>query len=369
SLQRDTLYIKHITGRIGTEEMTSAFDFVYQNLPLFLDREDYTVVQDKLSPSAIAEQVAQNYRTLISPTGIITGNFLQRDPLGITALGLKKIQRQAVGDRFTLYDGFIVSRDTTKLLLFLEPVYQGADTEHNTALVQRIRQVCGQLQAAYASRLTISYYGAAPIAVANAEQIKKDISTTVLVSTSVLMLLLVLFYRNMYIPILVFIPTVFSVLLAVACLYLYKPVISAISLSIGAVLLGITIDYTLHILTHFKKSGDVRELYRELTRPLLMSGATNAVAFLCLLFVHSEALVDLGIFASICIFSSAIFTLIITPHLYRPKKAIQYRSVIDRLASLPFERSRILLGCCLVLIVASFFTGGSVTYNNNIADL
>lgn len=369
SLQRDTLYIKHITGRIGTEEMTSAFDFVYQNLPLFLDREDYTVVQDKLSPSAIAEQVAQNYRTLISPTGIITGNFLQRDPLGITALGLKKIQRQAVGDRFTLYDGFIVSRDTTKLLLFLEPVYQGADTEHNTALVQRIRQVCGQLQAAYASRLTISYYGAAPIAVANAEQIKKDISTTVLVSTSVLMLLLVLFYRNMYIPILVFIPTVFSVLLAVACLYLYKPVISAISLSIGAVLLGITIDYTLHILTHFKKSGDVRELYRELTRPLLMSGATNAVAFLCLLFVHSEALVDLGIFASICIFSSAIFTLIITPHLYRPKKAIQYRSVIDRLASFPFERSRILLGCCLVLIVASFFTGGSVTYNNNIADL
>src|SRR5690606_7820974 len=109
--------------------------------------------------------------------------------------------------------------------------------------------------------------------------------------------------------------------------------ISAISLSVAAVLIGITIDYALHILTHYKKSGNVRALYRELTRPLLMSGATNAVVFLCLLFVHSEALVDLGIFASICIFSSAVFTLLIVPHLYRPKQELRHNSVLDKLAA------------------------------------
>src|SRR5690606_32943838 len=95
--------------------------------------------------------------------------------------------------------------------------------------------------------------------------IKTDISTTVLISMSVLMLLLILFYRKIYIPLLVFIPTVFAALFGMACLYLYKPVISAISLSVAAVLIGITIDYALHILTHYKKSGNVRALYRELT--------------------------------------------------------------------------------------------------------
>src|SRR5690606_5129529 len=112
------------------------------------------------------------------------------------------------------------------------------------------------------------------------------------------------------------------------------------------------------VLTHFKKSGEVKQLYQELTRPILMSGATNAVVFLCLLFVHSEALIDLGIFASICIFSSAIFTLLIVPHLYRPKKQMQYSSWMDKLASFPFEKSRGLIGLCAVVILISCFTSG-----------
>src|SRR5690606_28817566 len=127
------------------------------------------------------------------------------------------------------------------------------------------------------------------VAVANAKQIKNDISTTVVISMSVLMILLILFYRRIYVPLLVFIPTVFAALFALACLYIYKPVISAISLSIGAVLIGITIDFALHLLTHYKRSADPKTLFQELTRPLLMSGACNALAFLCLLFVHSRA--------------------------------------------------------------------------------
>ncbi|MFD1771833.1 1-acyl-sn-glycerol-3-phosphate acyltransferase [Sphingobacterium suaedae] len=369
SLQRDSLYIKQVTGRIGAEEMSAAFDFVYQRLPFFLEKEDYGVIQRRLYPDSIAAQVTQNYKTLISPTGFLMGSFIQADPLGITGLGLQKIQQRAVGDDFVLYNGFIVTKDTSRLLLFIDPKYQGADTEHNTGLVDHLEHVCHVMNSREQAGVHISYYGAAPVAVANAKQIKKDISTTVAVSMSILMLLLVVFYRKIYIPVLVFIPTLFATLLAVACLYLYKPVISAISLSVGAVLLGITIDYTLHVLTHFKRSANVRELYQELTRPLLMSGATNAVAFLCLLFVHSEALIDLGIFASICIFSSAVFTLLIIPHLYKPKGEITHRSIIDKLALYPFEKSKVLLSICLVLMVISCFTGRNVTYNNNIADL
>lgn len=186
---------------------------------------------------------------------------------------------------------------------------------------------------------------------------------------SVLMLLLILFYRKLYIPLLVFIPTLFAVVFALGCLYVYKPVISAISLSIGAVLIGITIDFSLHILTHFKKNGDVKVLFKELTKPLLMSGTTNAVAFLCLLFVNSTALIDLGIFASITLVASAVFTLLIIPHLYTPKEELKPNSLLDKIASFPFERSRVLIVFCLVLIVISVFTGSKVRFNNDLAGL
>ncbi|WP_437919188.1 1-acyl-sn-glycerol-3-phosphate acyltransferase [Sphingobacterium sp. LRF_L2] len=369
SLASDSLYIKSVTGRIGQEEMEQTYAFIYENLPFFLDQNDYAEISRRLSPDSIAEQVGQNYRTLLSPTGMVAKEFIQKDPLGLAFIGLNKIRSRAVGDKLMLYDDFIVTKDSSKLLLFIDPVYQGADTEHNMYMVHHLKSLKRKLEDRYKDEVQLSFYGSSFIAVANAEQIKTDISTTVLISMSVLMILLVLFYRKLYIPLLVFIPSVFAALFSIACLYLYKPVISAISLSIGAVLIGITIDYALHVLTHYKKSADVKDLYRELTRPLLMSGATNAVAFLCLLFVHSNALVDLGIFASLCIFSSAIFTLLIIPHLYRPNREITHSSFLDKLASFPFEQSKALVFICLFLFVVSLFTSSRVGYNNNISDL
>ncbi|WDF68481.1 1-acyl-sn-glycerol-3-phosphate acyltransferase [Sphingobacterium oryzagri] len=369
SLASDSLYVRAISGKIDQEAMEQTYDFVYQHLPLVLDSALYRKLDTLLSPAAIAERVRQNYNALLSPTGFVVARYMQQDPLGLGLLGLEKIRKQGLGDNFILMDGFIATKDSSQILLFVDPVFQGADTDHNIRFVDHLEQLRNRLQSQFKAGASIAYYGSAFIAVANAKQIKTDILTTVLVSMSVLMLLLIFFYKRAYIPILVFIPTVFAVLFALACLYLYKPVISAISLSIGAVLLGITIDYTLHVLTHFKKSADVRALYQELTRPLLMSGATNAVAFLCLLFVHSKALIDLGIFASICIFSSSVFTLLIIPHLYKPKREIRYNSLIDRLAAFPFERSKLLIGLCLLLLLLSFFTSGRVGYNNNLADL
>ncbi|PRD48907.1 1-acyl-sn-glycerol-3-phosphate acyltransferase [Sphingobacterium haloxyli] len=369
SIEADSLYIREVTGKIEQDEMEGVYDFVYQNLPLFLDAGDYRTITKRLELDSISERVSQNYRTLISPTGLVMRTFIQKDPLGLALLGLQKMRQHAVGENFRLYDGFITTTDTSQLLLFLDPTFPSADTEHNTLLVEHLYRLRAQLQQRAEQKVTISYYGAAFIAVANAQQIKTDILTTVLISMSVLMVLLIFFYRSIYIPLLVFVPTIFAALFGMACLYLYKPVISAISLSVAAVLIGITVDYTLHILTHHKRSGNVRQLYRELTRPLLMSGATNAVVFLCLLFVHSEALIDLGIFASISVFSSAVLTLLIVPHLYRPKRDLRHNSVLDKLAAFPFERSKILIAICLIILVLSCFTSGRVGYNNDLADL
>lgn len=212
SIETDSLHIREVTGRIEQEEMEDTYDFVYQNLSLFLDTGDYLTIAERLQPDSISARVSQNYRTLISPTGIVMRSFIQKDPLGLALLGLQKMQRHTVGEHFMLYDGFIATTDTSQLLLFLDPTFQGADTEHNTALVEHLYRLQDTLQQQFEQKVTISYYGTALIAVANAKQIKTDISTTVLISMSVLMLLLILFYRKIYIPLLVFIATVFAAL-------------------------------------------------------------------------------------------------------------------------------------------------------------
>ena len=188
---------------------------------------------------------------------------------------------------------------------------------------------------------------------------------------TVLLVLLIYYFRNFFTPIIVFLPTVFSVLLALLVLYFIKDKISAISLSVGAILIGITIDYALHILTHYKHNNNIEELYKEITQPIILSSATTAVSFLCLVFVRSEALKDLGLFAAITVILSSFTALIIVPQLYKPKEKGENLNTnfIDKIGSYPYEKNKPLIIGCSVIILACLFGFRHVGFNEDIGDL
>ncbi|HEU0135740.1 MAG TPA: MMPL family transporter, partial [Flavobacterium sp.] len=368
SVQKCKPYMKSVQGTVDEENIQQTIEFVSENLPLFLDADDYKSISDKLSADSISSVVASNYRSIISPTGIVSKDFILKDPLGISFIALNKLQQLSMNDDFELYNGFVMTRDKKKLLLFINPKLPGSETEQNAMFVDQLHSIKTNLNKQFFPKNTsITYHGSALIAVANAKQIKNDIITTVVISMGLLMLILVLYYRKVLIPVIIFIPTIFGVAAALALLYFIKGTISAISLSIGAVLLGVTIDYSLHILTHYKHTRNLNALYKDVTMPLIMSSTTTAVAFLCLLFVKSEALQDLGIFAAASVVFSSLFSLLIIPHLYQTRS--QRKSIIDKMAKFPFENNKILLYTSIVIIIISLFTFDSVQFDNDISKL
>lgn len=142
-------------------------------------------------------------------------------------------------------------------------------------------------------------------------------------------------------------------------------------MSVGAILIGITIDYALHILTHYKHNNNIEELYKEITQPIILSSATTAVSFLCLVFVRSEALKDLGLFAAITVILSSITALIIVPQLYKPKNSEEKHNTnfIDRIGSYPYEKNKPLIIGCSVIILICLFGFRHVGFNEDIGDL
>jgi len=371
SVQPLSNYYNDIQGQYDLDNFASTFDFVHQNLPLFLEKEDYKKLEQKLLKDSIASIVESNYKSLITPTGIVSKEFMLKDPLGLTFVALNRLKEKNLTDDFEVYNGFIVTKDHSKLFLFINPKFSGSETEHNTEFVNRLEEIQQHLNPEYSGKSTLSYFGSSFIAVANAKQIKQDIITTVLISMITLMIILIVFYRKIYIPIIIFIPSVFGFFFALALLYFIQGTISAISLSIGAVLLGITIDYSLHIMTHYKHNSDSKTLFREITKPLIMSCTTTAIAFLCLLFVKSDVLKDLGIFAGITVIVSGIFSLLIIPHLYHPKQdAIENNSsIIEKLAFFSFHNNKILIGACVLLIIVSCFTFNNVNFDKDLSKL
>ncbi len=363
-------YIIGTQGIIADDQIDQTWQFVNENLPLFLSEKDYETLANRLHHDSLTKLIHSNYKTMLSPAGMAAQNFIRKDPFGLTFTGLKKLQQLNIGTDFKLTDGYLTTLDEKNILFFINTKYHGNDTEHNTPLVQALEDLQNHLNASYKGKVSCELFGAPFIAVSNSTQIKTDILTTVLISLSVLYLLLVFFYRSVFVPLIAFVPSLFGVLSALAFLYVFKGTISAISVSLGAVLLGVTVDYSLHILTHYKVSKNITELYRSVTTPVLLSSITTAISFLCLLFVHSEVMKDLGIFAFIGIMVSAVLSLVFIPHLYRGNRIIEARKTfIDRLGAYPFHKNKWLIIGCLLLILVSLFTFKDVTFNGDIANI
>ncbi|VAW12950.1 membrane protein, inferred for ABFAE pathway, partial [hydrothermal vent metagenome] len=99
-------HIKNIQGKVADDDIQRTMDFVYNNLPFFLEEADYTTIQQKINKDSIAKTTRENYKTLISPSGIVAKKIIVKDPLGLSFIALKKLRQLGIGDGFTLKNGF-----------------------------------------------------------------------------------------------------------------------------------------------------------------------------------------------------------------------------------------------------------------------
>ncbi|MFD2561930.1 MMPL family transporter [Aquimarina rubra] len=361
-------YVKKIQGKVADDNVMELYDFVYQHLPFFLTETDYENIAAKINPDSISKIIENNYKTLISPAGLVTKKFIVKDPLALTPQGLQKLAQLQLGDNYDLYNGFLITKDRKNLLLFLTPALATNETGENTLFVERLKKITSDLNEKHSEQAEATLFGATLYAVANAKQIKRDIQLTVSIALSILLLILIFFYRKLTVPLIIFTPTVFGAIVAIAVLYLVKGKISAISLGIGSVLLGITLDYSLHILTHFRNNNNVKELYRDVSMPVIMSSLTTAVAFLCLIFVKSEALNDLGIFAAVSVVGASVFALIFIPQVYRfsESKKAKRETFIDKISQTNFHKSKVLISIIGLVFIAGLFLFHKVGFNTDL---
>src|SRR5690606_26622703 len=237
--------------------------------------------------------------------------------LGISLMALKHLQQLGTSEDFTLRDGFLVSKDERHLLLFITPIYPSNNTTENEHFSNQLYQFQDHLNRQFKDKAQSSYFGGPLIAVANAQQIKNDVQVTVSIAMILLLTLFIGFYKKLTIPIILFVPTIFGGLLAISFLSVIRTEISAISLGIGAVLIGVTLDYSLLILTHFRNNETLLLLFDVVSIPVLLCRIIAACALLCLLFVDSTALQDLGIFGAISVLGASVFALVFIPQFYK----------------------------------------------------
>lgn len=364
--------IEKFQGKFEDDKMMELLDFVSAHLPLYLDEADYAQIDSLLQPENVSEKLSETYHSIVSPSGMVTTQMLRSDPFGMDFMALKKFQRLQSGENFTVENGYLMHQNGKNLFVFITPKAGANETSQNTELVENLDKTLQNLNAEFQNEnIKADYFGATPVSVANAKRIKNDIILTLTISLILLFILFIYFYRKPHIPLIIIIPAIFGSLLGMVILYFLKGTISAISIGIGSVLLGLTLDYSLHILSHYRSTGDIEKLFKSTVKPLLICAVFTAADFLVLLFLKSDVLKDLGIFAAASVLGAAVFTLLFIPQVYSPKKSIEFKqnTLIDKLAAYDFSRNKFLLVFSVLLILISFFTYQNVGFENDLNKL
>ncbi|HLT34047.1 MAG TPA: hypothetical protein VKZ98_09680, partial [Aquaticitalea sp.] len=136
--EQSNAYIKDILGKFEDEIIFETLDIAFENAPLFLSDEDYNILSDKTQQVSIEKSMEANYKTLVSPSGMLTKKTISRDPLGISLLALQHLKQLGFSDDFELKNGFLISKDGQNILLFISPTYQSSETKENEILAAQL---------------------------------------------------------------------------------------------------------------------------------------------------------------------------------------------------------------------------------------
>ena len=360
SLQRDTALINNLFYRIDEELLPDVIDYMMAHVPAYIDTTAYAHFDSLLTREHFVQQMQQNHDDLQGEFGEMFPELIELDPMGMRNVLAEQMKSVLSGGTYQILGNHFFVPDSTVCLAFLTPRFSSTNTGQGSALFDRLNTVIDQLKASHPD-VEISYHGLPASGYCNSTQIKHDLTTTIAGAlVLVLIFLLVCFRRWDSIPLLL-LPVVFGTLFGLTMMYWLKGEFSLLALGIGGVVLGVALNYVLHVMTHHRYVSDPEQLLRDQVKPVLLGCITTIGSFSGLLFIHTDLLRDFGLFAAFAILGATLFSLIWLPHMLKPVNR-PFPAFLDRINAWPVDRKKPLIAVIVVLtaiFVGAYLIGGT----------
>ena len=370
-------HIKELMYEIDNRKIGEVTDFITQNLPYFLEDEDYRRIDSLLQPQAIENRLKADKELLMSPMGGFVRNVIMNDPLHFSQNALKGLEKFKQSENYNTDNGFIFN-EKGECLVIITSKYPVSETENNKLLANEIYNAINQTIKDYNNEIKIVPFGAALISITNADQIKKDSLFAVSIALILILALLYYFFRNLKSLFYIAISVVFGALFSLGVIVLFKSTVSVIAIGIASIIFGIAINYPLHFIAHYQHNQNMRLTIKEIVNPLLIGNITTVGAFLSLIFISSDAMKDLGLFSSFLLVGTIGFVLIFLPHILLPRHKRHEeisahihneKHVFGRLAEFSPENNKLIVLIFLILTVVLFFFSFGTKFETNLQSI
>lgn len=315
--------------------------YYYEHIAYYLSSADYIRMDSLLNDSAyIPHQLASLRQQLLMPLSSGFGT-MSYDPLHL-------FPDYAISAQQLDYEG------QYNAAVILRSPFGQTESARNAELVSDLEQLTDSLLTQYPS-VSIRLTGAPVISVTNAHQIKQDSVIAIMLALILILLLLFSTLRKVRNLMLIVASVAFGMLFAAGVMGWVHPDMSLIVVGIASVIVGIAVNYPLHVLVHRQYTNTIRQTLNEVLSPLIVGNITTVGAFLTLLPLQSVALRDLGLFSACMLVGTILFTVIVLPHIpfstprfdnYSPLSRFLNRTSSWHLTS----RTRIVFACILVVV-------------------
>lgn len=354
---------RFVLARLPVDSDRQLFSTLHASLPLLLDQQDLQRVRERIEPAALAKSMEQLFSMLNSPAGIAMKQRIQQDPLGLTTLVLQKLEYLRSEFSMRLQDGFFVSEDGHSYLLLAES--KGSLTASDTAdeLAALLRSIADDTLPSDSSMRII---GSLPHTQANSRIIKNDLRWLVPTASILLVALLGFTLRNIRALVVFAIPFL-AASPAIALASLYHSQLSRLALGFGVVLLGIGVDFSVHLYLALRwEKGTPAEILARMRRPILFASLTTVGVFMVLLFSQVSSHRQMALLALSGIVLAVLFAWLLIPTIAGTAegKDVTWRGI--KWAKPGGRKSVPLIILWLMLMVAGLLAWPQLRYNGDL---
>ena len=316
--------LEGVTVQTDFSQMEEQQEEAYRQLPYLLEAADYQRMDSLLrQPEFMASRLQEAKERLLMPMGMgsMVEDEITHDPLGLFSPVVSLMRDTAMLSRFDIYDGCLLTADHRRALVMLTSSYGGSETASNERLLDILNAKADSVSrllipdSCLLTPLVIRFCGAPVVAVTNASQIKTDSLLSVCIAAVLILLLLWFFLRSLRHILLIALTIGWGWVFAIACLSWVHQEVSVIVIGISSIIVGIAVNYPLHLIAHLGHTSDVRQALQEIVKPLVVGNITTVGAFLALAPLRAAALRDLGLFSSFLLIGTILFTLIWLPQM------------------------------------------------------
>lgn len=365
--------VNNILYSIDEELLYSGMEYMIENIPTFLTDSDYSRLDTTFTRENIYRQMADNKEAMMSADAEYTAQIITYDPAGMRyKLAYKATDMAgAMGGSYKIIDGHIFTPDSTVCLAFITPNFKAFDSKTGIKLTEQIEHEISSMSSEY-SDVEVLFHGAPIQSVFNSRQIKKDLAMTLGVSILLVCIVIALCFKNLSTLPMLLSPVVYGAFFALAIMYLIKGTMSLMALGIGAIVLGVSLSYCLHVLTHYKYISDPEIVIKEQTKPVILGVLTTIGAFMGLMFTESDLLKDFGMFASLAMVGTTIFCLIFLPQFFNPEKNKRSERAfrfLERVNSYPLDQHKWIVALIAAISVVCIFLSNNVKFDSDLKNI